>query len=79
MGALLSRTIFLIDKFDPGLEDIFTVCYWEQRGGGLSYSKEVTAERMNFGQLTSDAMKSLIIFVSVSVRKKYTVRYMKNL
>ena len=48
---------FLIDKFDPGLEAIFTVCYWEQRGGGLSYSKEVTTESMNFGQLTSDAIE----------------------
>ena len=27
---------FLVDKFKPGLEDLFTVCYWEQRGGGLS-------------------------------------------
>jgi pimeloyl-ACP methyl ester carboxylesterase len=29
---------FLFEKFKPGLEDFFTVCYWEQRGGGLSYS-----------------------------------------
>lgn len=29
---------FLIDKYKPELEDNFTVCYWEQRGGGLSYS-----------------------------------------
>ena len=26
----------LISKHKPGLEDCFTVCYWEQRGGGLS-------------------------------------------
>jgi pimeloyl-ACP methyl ester carboxylesterase len=48
---------FLIDKYDPGIEDIFTVCYWEQRGGGLSYSPEVTLESMNFGQLASDAIE----------------------
>lgn len=47
---------FLIDKFDPGLEDYFTVCYWEQRGGGLSYTPEVTLESMNFNQLASDAI-----------------------
>ena len=47
---------FLIDKFQPGLEDYFTVCYWEQRGGGLSYSSEVTLESMNFNQLASDAI-----------------------
>ncbi|MCX7747226.1 MAG: alpha/beta hydrolase, partial [Clostridia bacterium] len=28
---------FLVDKYPTGLEDSFTVCYWEQRGGGLSY------------------------------------------
>lgn len=47
---------FLIDKFKPGLEDYFTVCYWEQRGGGLSYSAAVTLESMNFNQLASDAI-----------------------
>jgi pimeloyl-ACP methyl ester carboxylesterase len=47
---------FLIDKFKPGLEDYFTVCYWEQRGGGLSYTSEVTLESMNFNQLASDAI-----------------------
>jgi pimeloyl-ACP methyl ester carboxylesterase len=48
---------FLIDKYKPGLEDLFTVCYWEQRGGGLSYSKEVTLESMNMEQLASDAIE----------------------
>ena len=48
---------FLIDKFKPGLEEYFTVCYWEQRGGGLSYTPEVTLESMNFNQLASDAIE----------------------
>lgn len=48
---------FLIDKYNPGLEDYFTVCYWEQRGGGLSYSSEVTLQSMNFDQLASDAIE----------------------
>ncbi len=48
---------FLIDKYDPGLEDFFTVCYWEQRGGGLSYSPEVTPQSMNLDQLASDAIE----------------------
>jgi pimeloyl-ACP methyl ester carboxylesterase len=48
---------FLIDKYAPGLEDNFTVCYWEQRGGGLSYSADVTLESMTFEQLTSDAIE----------------------
>jgi pimeloyl-ACP methyl ester carboxylesterase len=48
---------FLIDKYAPGLEENFTVCYWEQRGGGLSYTPEVTLESMTFEQLTSDAIE----------------------
>ena len=48
---------FLIDKYNSGLEDYFTVCYWEQRGGGLSYSSEVTLQSMNFDQLASDAVE----------------------
>ncbi len=48
---------FLFEKFNPGLEDFFTVCYWEQRGGGLSYTPEVTMESMTLEQLTSDAIE----------------------
>jgi len=48
---------FLMEKFNPGLEDFFTVCYWEQRGGGLSYSPDVTMESMTLGQLASDAIE----------------------
>lgn len=48
---------FLIDKFKPELEDYFTVCYWEQRGGGLSYSNEVSIQSMSFEQLSEDALE----------------------
>jgi pimeloyl-ACP methyl ester carboxylesterase len=48
---------FLIDKYKPNLEDYFTVFYWEQRGGGLSYSPEVTLESMNYTQLANDAIE----------------------
>ena len=48
---------FLIEKFNPGLEEHFTVCYWEQRGGGISYNKDVTAESMTLKQLTADAIE----------------------
>jgi pimeloyl-ACP methyl ester carboxylesterase len=48
---------FLIDKYKPNLEDYFTVCYWEQRGGGLSYTPEVTLESMNYTQLANDAIE----------------------
>lgn len=48
---------FLFEKFNPGLEDYFTVCYWEQRGGGLSYTPDVTIESMTLNQLVSDAIE----------------------
>ena len=57
---------FLMDKFKSVLEDYFTVCYWEQRGGGLSYTPEVTLQSMNFSQLTSDA-----IDVTKYLRKRF--------
>lgn len=47
---------FLIEKYNPRLEDYFTICYWEQRGGGLSFSPEVTLQSMNIDQLASDAI-----------------------
>lgn len=48
---------FLMEKYEPGLEKLFTVCYWEQRGGGLSYSSEVSPESMTFGQLRADCIE----------------------
>jgi pimeloyl-ACP methyl ester carboxylesterase len=48
---------FLIDRYAPGLEENFTVCYWEQRGGGLSFGPDVTLESMTFSQLASDAIE----------------------
>lgn len=48
---------FLADKYPSGIEDHFTVCYWEERGSGLSYSKEVTMESMTMEQLASDTIE----------------------
>ena len=48
---------FLVEKYHVRLEDYFTVCYWEQRGGGLSFTKEVTRESMTLEQLRSDAVE----------------------
>jgi pimeloyl-ACP methyl ester carboxylesterase len=66
LGGPAFPNYFLIDKLNPGLEDYFTVCYWEQRGGGLSYNTEVTLESMNFTQLASDA-----IDITNSFRKRF--------
>jgi pimeloyl-ACP methyl ester carboxylesterase len=48
---------FLVEKYPVGLEDHFTVCYWEQRGGGISYTPQVTLESMTLQQLASDAIE----------------------
>ena len=48
---------FLVDRYPVGLEDNFTVCYWEQRGGGISYTTRVTLESMTLQQLASDAIE----------------------
>ena len=48
---------FLVEKYPVGLEDYFTVCYWEQRGGGISYTPQVTMESLTLNQLSSDAIE----------------------
>lgn len=48
---------FLIEKYKPGLEEFFTVCYWEQRGGGLSFNSEIAKESITYTQLASDAIE----------------------
>ena len=48
---------FLVERYPTGLENYFTVCYWEERGGGISYSRQVTLESMTLEQLASDAIE----------------------
>ena len=37
------------------LEKYFTVCYWEQRGSGMSYSKSIDPSTMTVDQMVEDA------------------------
>ena len=37
------------------LEKYFTVCYWEQRGAGMSFSKSVDPSTMTIAQMVEDA------------------------
>jgi len=39
------------------LENLFTVCWWEQRGAGLSFSSGIPPETMTFEQLISDVLE----------------------
>lgn len=36
-------------------EKLFTICYWEQRGSGISYSKSIPVASMNLNQMVEDA------------------------
>ena len=43
---------FLTQRYPTGLEDAFTVVWWEQRGSGLSYSPDIPLETMTIEQLS---------------------------
>ncbi len=47
---------FLAEKYMTALEDNFIVCYWEQRGSGLSYSKNISSNSETTEQLISDTL-----------------------
>jgi len=45
---------FMFDKCNTELEDYFVVCYWEQRGAGLSYHSDMSGDDITVGQLVAD-------------------------
>jgi pimeloyl-ACP methyl ester carboxylesterase len=47
---------FLTETYTTGWEDYFTVCWWEQRGAGLSYSPDVATGTMTVDQFVSDTL-----------------------
>ena len=48
---------FLTEKYPTGLEDYFTVVYWDQRDAGLSYSSDISAETMTKEQFVADTIE----------------------
>jgi pimeloyl-ACP methyl ester carboxylesterase len=48
---------FLTEKYPTGLEDDFTVVWWEQRGVGISYSPEIPRETITNEQMISDTLE----------------------
>jgi pimeloyl-ACP methyl ester carboxylesterase len=46
-----------VHRFNPAIENLFVVCYWDQRGAGLSYSKDIPSETMTLPQFVDDAGK----------------------
>lgn len=47
---------FLADKSATGLEKHFTVCWWEQRGAGLSYNADTDPDNMTVDQFIDDTI-----------------------
>lgn len=45
---------FLTKKYPTGLEDLFTIVWWEQRGSGLSYTADIARETITLEQMISD-------------------------
>jgi pimeloyl-ACP methyl ester carboxylesterase len=48
---------FLAQKHPTGLEEHFTVAWWEQRGSGLSYERTIPRETMTSEQFISDTIE----------------------
>lgn len=48
---------FLMERYPTGLDELFTVVWWEQRGSGLSYSPGIAPETVNPEQLVSDTLE----------------------
>jgi pimeloyl-ACP methyl ester carboxylesterase len=48
---------YMLTQAHPtGLEKHFTVCWWEQRGAGMSYNPHIPADSMTVKQMVSDAI-----------------------
>jgi pimeloyl-ACP methyl ester carboxylesterase len=47
----------LTQKYPTGLEDYFTMVWWEQRGSGISYHASHPREQMTLEQLISDTLE----------------------
>lgn len=48
---------FLSQKYPTGLEDHFTIVWWEQRGSGLSFIPDATPKAITSEQLISDTLE----------------------
>ena len=48
---------FLTQKYPTGLEEYFTIVWWEQRGSGISYGADIPPESMSLEQMISDTLE----------------------
>ncbi len=55
-GGTAMPEYFLTQKYPTGLEQYFTVCWWDRRGAGLSYSANVPPETLTVEQSIADTL-----------------------
>lgn len=55
-GGAGSPEIAYTQKYPTGLEKLFTVCWWEQRGSGISYNNKITPQEMTMEQMIADTI-----------------------
>ncbi len=48
---------FLTQRYPTGLEDLFTVVWWDRRGAGLSYHADIPRETMTLEQFICDTLE----------------------
>jgi len=48
---------FLTQRFPTGLDEDFVVCWWDQRGAGLSFHTETASEPVTVDVLVADALE----------------------
>jgi len=59
-----------VRQFNSGIEDLFVVCYWDQRGSGLSYTKNIPVATMTLQQFVEDAARVSEYLMNRFNRKK---------
>ena len=55
-GGTAMPEYFLTQNYPTGLDDYFTVCWWDRRGAGLSYSPDIPPATMTLEQSISDTL-----------------------
>lgn len=50
-------TLFLEEKYPSGIENLFTVCFWEQTGGGISFDPKLAPDSVSVERIVSDAIE----------------------
>lgn len=55
-GGPGSPEIAFTEKCPTGLEKLFTICWWEQRGSGISFNRKIIPQEMTMEQMISDTI-----------------------